>query len=368
MLKKIVCTVLALVMVLATVACAATAPAPAAAPAAEPAPAVEAAPVQEAAPAEEAPFEFPEQKLTFNVDSSEISSGGQGAAKFKELVEEKTNGKVTVEVYYNGTLFNQAQQYEACIKGSTDFILNAVSNAASYIPELSTAFAPYLWEDLEHWNKFWTNEDGVKMMERIENEIGVRYISWYWGGARNVELNKDLKITSREDLKGIKLRAVPEISYQFLVEALGANPVPIPLTDAYLSIETGVVDGLEIPHGDLFSQGLDSVVKSVTTTSHMVQCLGFIVSEKNWQTYSPELQQVIMEAAQEAADFTSEINYKTAAENLQKLADQGAVIYELTPEELASYRQEVIDYCLSNETAQANWDMDLYKKMQDAAN
>ena len=362
MLKKILCVILALSMVFVFIGCSAQEEAPkqTQAPAAN----AEKAPAAEA-PAAEAP-KFEKQTITFNFDQAETSIMGQGVAKFKELVEAKTDGQVTVEVYYNGTLFNQGQQFEATIKGSCDLILNAISNAASYVPDLQVAFAPYLWADFDHWNNFWTSADGQALLDQVANEVGVRYLAWFSNGQRDVELNIDKKLTSREDMSRLKLRAVPEASYQFLVESLGASPVPIALADAYLALETGVVDGLEIPVSDLFGQGLQDVVKSVTRTGHMMQTIGFIVSEKQWQSWSPELQQVVMEAAQEAAAFTTELGTAAQAESIEKLEAAGVVVYTLSAEEAAALRQEVIDWAMTTENAESG-NMELYQKILDAA-
>lgn len=333
-MKKVLCTILASLLILSAISCAAV----------------------------------EEKTLILNFDQSETSNMGKGVALFKELVETRSEGKVEVQAYYNGTLFAQGNQFEACIKGSADIILNAISNAASYMPELQVAFAPYLWEDFDHWNAFWSGETGEALLDRIANEVGVRYISWFCTGQRDLELNVDQKITCRDDLKSIKLRAVPEASYQFLVESLGANPVPIALSDAYLAIQTGVADGLEIPVTDLFGQGLQEVVKSVTRTGHMVQTIGFLVSENNFKTWSPELQQLVVECAQEASDYITQLGMEGIETSLQEMEELGATIYTLSDAELAAFRAEVIDWCLnSGNEISSNWDMDLYKAIQDAA-
>lgn len=359
--KTLLCALLSLVLLLGLCACAAK-------PAETPAPTATAqTPAANAQTPAADDGSFEEMSIILNFDQSETSNMGKGVAKFKELVEEKTGGKVTVEAYYNGQLFNQSQQFEAAIKGSCDVFLNAISNAASYLPELKVAFAPYLWEDFDHWNNFWTGEDGQTLLNRVADEVGVRYVAWFCNGQRDVELNVDKKLISRDDMKSIKLRAVPEASYQLLVEALGANPVPISLADAYLSIQTGVVDGLEIPVTDLFGQGLQEVVKSVTRTGHMIQTIGFVVSEKSYQSWPANVQQVVVEAAQEASDYITSLAVTSEEESLKQLEELGAVIYTLSDSEYAALRQEVIDWCLNNEEATAGWDMDLYQKMQAAA-
>ena len=113
------------------------------APAAE-APAAEET-VEAEAPAEEA-FEFDEATITVSYHSAETSQYGRGLALFEQLVEEKTDGKVNVDVYYNGTLYGQQTEYEALQKGEVDLILGSLNSAMEYLPELRTTFCPFLWK------------------------------------------------------------------------------------------------------------------------------------------------------------------------------------------------------------------------------
>ena len=317
------------------------------------------------ASAEEPAFE--EQEIVLNFDQTENSVMGQNLAVFADLVSEKTGGQVTVKVYYNGSLFPQGEQYEACIKGSCDMVLNAISNATQYVPELEIAFCPYIWASMEHWNNFWATDTGKELDEKIHEQAGVRYVAWFCTGLRDLALADDMKVTSRDQLKAVKLRAVPETSYQFLVEALGANPVPIALSDTYLAIQTGTADGLEIPMESLIANGMQDILGSVTRTNHMLSTIGFVVSEKSWNSWTPELQQVITEAAQECAANITDTLKAQEQETMAQLEEAGVTIYTLTDEEMKAYRQEVLDYVLSTETAEA-WDMDLYAAIEAANN
>lgn len=312
---------------------------------------------------EEAPsFEFEEKTLTFSCFSPETTAGAMGFARFAEAVKEKTGGKVTVQVYYNGTLYNQNAELEALMKGDVDFISGSLNYAYDYIPELKSTFCPYMWKSLEHWGAFWETEQGSELMRRCQDEVGVRYLSWFTSGWRHVYLNYDQKVDGREALNGVLLRSSPADNMLAMTAALGANPIPVAFSDVYLSLETGVVNGLECDLLGIISAGLAEVVKSATLTHHYLSMEALTVSEKSWDSWSPELQAVIMEAAEECTAFINEKAMEQEQEARATLEEMNIPIYELTDEEMDSYRAEVVEAFRNSDFAK-DYDMELFDLM-----
>lgn len=305
------------------------------------------------------------QKIVLSYFGAESSPSGLGVTRFKELVEERSGGAITVETYFNGTLYNQSTEYEALMKGDVDLIITSLNYAMEYITELKTTFCPYMWVSLKHVQDFWfKNETGVALMKRMEDELGVRQLSWHEGGYRNTCLNKDLKINSTKVLKGIKLRSSPAENMITMTAALGGNPIPIAFSECYMGMQTGVVDGFEANLTSVISNSLDEVTKSVTLTEHYLALDGFAVSFNNFKTWAPEVQQLITECAQEASDHISEISKKTDADAVESLRNKGIVIYDLTDEERAAYREEVLDAFMSSDFA-ADYDQELFNAIKE---
>lgn len=285
-MKKVLAILICLTLLLGTMACASseatTAPK-------EATPAAEAA-TSEATNTEKTPGESGEKEqetapayektnIVFSFFGAETQPSGNGVAYFKDIVEERSGGAVTVEVYYNGTLYNQSMEYEALMKGDVDMIVTSFNYAMEYITELKSTFCPYMWVSIDHVRDFWDKDPtGVELMKRIQDELGVRQLSWYEGGYRNICLNKDLKVESRETLESIKLRSSPAENMIAMTGALGGNPIPVAFSDCYLSIETGVVDGLEVDLTGLIANGLAEVTKSVTLSQHYLSLDGFAVN------------------------------------------------------------------------------------------
>jgi TRAP-type C4-dicarboxylate transport system substrate-binding protein len=356
-MKKVVVIILCLVFTFSMVACAGNevTPEPIQEATAEPAP--EATP--ESASEEIAEPTYEKQTIMLSFFGAETSHSGMGVAKFKELVEERSGGAITVETYYNGTLYNQSNEYEALMKGDVDIIITALNYAMEYITELKSTFCPYMWVSIDHVRDFWLeHETGRALMARVEDELGVRQLSWYEGGYRNTYLNKDIKVSSRESLAGIKMRASTAENMIALTSALGGNPIPVPFSDTYLAIQTGVADGLEANLTGLISNGLDEVTKSVTLTQHYLALDGFAVSYNNFKTWAPEVQELITQCAQEAADYICELVIQADVEIVETLKDKGITVYELTEEEMTAYSEQVREAFLNSDFA-SDYDMDL---------
>ncbi len=303
---------------------------------------------------------YEKTNIVFSFFGAEGTPSGRGVTRFKELVEERSGGAVTVQTYYNGTLYNQSTEYEALMKGDVDMIVTSLNYAMEYITELKTTFCPYMWVSIEHVRDFWEKDEvGVGLMQRLENELGVRQLSWHEGGYRNICLNKDIKVDSTEALAGVKLRSSPAENMIAMTAALGGNPIPIPFSDCYLGIQTGVADGLEVDLTGLIANGLAEVTKSVTISQHYLSLDGFAVSYNNFQKWSPEVQQLVTECAKECADYICELSIQTEMDAVETLKGLGVTIYDLTDEERAAYREQVLDAFISSDFA-STYDMELF--------
>lgn len=309
---------------------------------------------------------YEETKIVFSYFGAESTPSALGVAHFKELVEERSGGAVTVDTYFNGTLYNQSTEYEALMKGDVDMIVASFNYAMEYIPELKSTFCPYMWVSIEHVRDFWAeNPTGLELMARIEDELGVRQLSWHEGGYRHICLNEDIKVQSRESLNAVKLRSSPAENMIAMTAALGANPIPVAFSDCYLSIETGVVDGLEVDLTGLIANGLAEVTKSVTLSKHYLNLDGFAVNNQNFLSWSPAVQELVMQCAQEAADYICEISISTEEEAIAELQEKGTVIYELTDEELAAYGDQVVEAFLTDDFC-ADYDLELIEAIREA--
>ena len=303
--------------------------------------------------------------LTLPTNCAENEIMGQGLIKMADLVNEATDGAVTIEIYFSGSLFTQDQILPAVMAGNADMCGTNGSGLSEYLPKTATIEAPYLFSSVDEFIAFFDSDVANDLIEEVADTVGVQFLAVYATGLRCVNINVDRKITCRADLEDIKIRMPNTPNYLFLGEALGANPIPLAGSDIYLGLEAGTVDGQDNPVAAIRAYSWYEVTESVTLTNHMMQNSWITIRNDLWQGMSPELQQIFKEAATEACEWITATNKVQQEDDIAFLEEQGMSIYELTDEEFENYRQEVLDYYEEHPEGTADWDMDLYNAIKD---
>lgn len=202
------------------------------------------------------------------------------------------------------------------------------------------------------------------MFESVAKSIGVRPLGTVYLGTRPINLNTDRRILSRADMKNVKLRMPSTDAWLFLGEALGANTVPVPYADLYLALQTGTVDGQDNPLPAIKNRSFYEVTKSVTLTNHVFGTNWVMISEKLWQGLSPEMKQIVQEGVDQMTEWVNATNEQQEKDLIAELSDKGLVIYQPTPDELANYRKEVLDYYNAHKEVVGGWDMGMHARIQ----
>lgn len=354
-MKKILCILLAMTMVFAIVACGTQA-----APAAEPAPAEAAPEAAPEAPAEAEPA-FEPMTLTFSMTEAEGGVVADGMNIMKDYVSEATGGAVTIDTYYASSLMAQDMEIESIMKGTLDMNSCWFDWLSPYMPKLDVLNVPYLFSNWDHMKAFFGSADAETLCDEIAETTGVRvFTPVYYKGARCVNLTDDVKVTSRADLNGVKIRMPGSEAWQNMGTALGANPVPMGVSDLYLALQTGAVDGQDNGFSTTRAYSFYEVTKSVTVTGHMIGA-GFIsISEAVWQSMSPELQAIMTEAVDKACTYITDTVLAQEADDVAFFEENGVHVYYLEDEELAAYRKEVTDYYFAQTDWVGDLDMDFF--------
>lgn len=306
-------------------------------------------------------YEFPEMTLVFSNSASSTSVHGGGAAAFCDEVERLTGGKVTFEYYGDGQLYKAGDDVTALINGEIDFTMEGANWLSTNSPWVSMFTAGYLFTDYENMTEVMNGEIGAEVFEKIAEEQGARPLSAYYIGTRQINLREDKEIKTPEDLNGVNLRMPDSDTWMFLGTALGANPTPLAISELYLALSTGVVDGQDNPLPTMIDQKFYEVTKSVTITNHYVNATWLIVNEAKWQSFSPELQDVILQAAEVGRQVCDEASLSEEAEAIDFLESEGLSIYYA---DIDAFRSHVLEAYL-NDDISASWDMDIFNQICD---
>jgi len=264
--------------------------------------------------------------LKYSDINAEESYAGIFTEKFAELVEEKTNGRVIVETFYGGTL--AGNDIEATQSGVADFSQHNVTEVIDLVPLVSILELPFTYETDEDIYKV-TAADSF-LMEEINSVLapqGLRLLTTYSWGNQNI-LTTNKPIYSQADLNGLKIRVLPSDLYMDTMREMGAVPTPMAWGEVITSLVTGVIDGTGMPMIYIVSTSLHEIQQYYVMTNHNPTLSGVFMNQQTWEKITPEDQQNLIAAGEEARQFALQYKSDNLEEIRQAMLDQGMTIIE----------------------------------------
>lgn len=262
--------------------------------------------------------------------SIDTSAGGQGLKKFKELVEQKSNGKIEVQLFGDGQLGNDKTMMEALQMGTLDMTLPTTSPVAELSPAFLAFDMPFLFTEPAQAYKVLDGAPGKDVMSTLD-EKGIHGLVYFENGFRNLTNSKH-PIKNISDLEGLKIRTMQNPIMLDTFTAWGANPVPMAFNEVFTALEQKTIDGQENPNVLIYDAGFYEAQKYLTESHHLYSPYLLMIGEKKWKSLSAEDQKLIQECAEEARDYERQLSQKIDTEYLQKMKDKGIQVDELTPD------------------------------------
>ena len=174
---------------------------------------------------------------------SAVFSAEDIRAEMMELFASQIIEDFTLEPYYGGNLFKQGTELVALQRGNLEMGNIAPQDVSNQIPAWSVLTSAYLFRDAAHLRTFFDSDVGAEFKAMAEEQLGIHILGPTYFGARQVGLRGDKEIKTPADLAGVKLRMPGGDAWQFLGEALGANPTPMAYAEVYTGLQTGAIDG-----------------------------------------------------------------------------------------------------------------------------
>lgn len=275
--------------------------------------------------------------------------------RFAELVEEKTNGTVEVDLYPSSTLGSDRDLVEGMQIGSTDFALVAGVMSNFYDP-YAVLELPYLFEDSDQLEQFLYGSGGKELQENMLEATDVRGLEFFVRAPRQLTANKEIQ--TPEDLNGLKIR-VPNIEASVDGwEAMGANPTPMNFSEVYSSLQTGVIDAQENPPSFITNAQLQEVQDYLMKTEHVYGYVQLLMSDKTYEKLTASEQQAVEEAAKEARVYQNELVEQQTNDAYETMEEAGMEIVEVDQE---PFRERVQ---ASNERLAEKYGPELYENIQ----
>ncbi len=187
-----------------------------------------------------------------------------------------------LEPYWSNTLFKQGTELVALQRDNLEVCNLAPADISKQIPAWSLLTSAYLFRDYEHLKKTFASDVGQDFVKMAREQVGIEVIRPVYFGARQVNLKPSKKISTPADLAGSKLRMPPGEFWQFLGEAIGANPTPVAFAELYTALQSGAVDGQDNPLVTARSMKFYEVTTQFVLTSHVIGYDVLSVSKKAW--------------------------------------------------------------------------------------
>ena len=252
----------------------------------------------------------------------------EGLVEWKESVAEKTDDKVNIEIFGNGSLGDDKDILEQAKVGTNVAVVVDAGRLAEMEPEMGILAAPYVADSYEEASKIVESDLFKGWEEELAQNHNLQVLSFNWyQGDRHLLTNK--KIEKPADLKGLKLRTPGAEIWTETISAMGASPSGMAFSEVYPGIQQGVIDGAEAQHPATYGANLQEVVKYITKTSHF-QLLTGVVAGADWMNGLPqEYQDIVYEEARSAGQAASEETIGMLDEFEQKMVDAGVEVNEV---------------------------------------
>ena len=226
-----------------------------------------------------------------------------------KMLASRSNGRIKMEVFPGGQLGGNLDNIDQVGKGSIDMTMQNPAITAQVVPEMGVFSAPFLFPTLEAAYKAAASPIGQEIADKLRTSKNLRALDpWYLGGW-NLFTNKKL-VHECKDLKGMKLRVPPAPVLKNFFEQCGAGVVAMDFTEVYLSLNTGVIDGIPMPLAIIESAKLNEVTKFVTLHTYLYDLFHPLINEGVWQSLSPADQTLLRDAFAEGRKINDRLAAK----------------------------------------------------------
>jgi TRAP-type transport system periplasmic protein len=270
--------------------------------------------------------------MTLKLATSQPPKGGflgETPKVFADELEKATKGQVKVQIFHSGSLSsNEAELFQMAQSGAVDVAIGATTYILGWTPRAKVFDLPYLFEGAPHFKKVVQGKVGEVIAKEVEDD-NVILLSYILPGVRSIFSTKRA-IATVEDAKGMKIRSMQSPVYIDMFKNMGMLPTPLPASELYTSLQTGVVDAGENDPASVVSWGWVDVIKFYSLNEHSISCNVMVINKKRFDSFSPDVQKAIREAGKTAENYQLDYIQKALAENLEKIKAKGVKVNVIT--------------------------------------
>lgn len=278
--------------------------------------------------------------IKYGLIAPESNSQAQAAMKFAEYVEEQSGGELKVEVYPNAILGGDVQMTESVALGTLDMALPSTSTLVMYSPMFGALDMPFLFSDTNKAFEALEGEAGKILNAELE-KVGIKNVGYSFNGIRNIT-NNVRPINEPADLEGVKMRVMESPIFIDMFTLLGTNPTPISFGELFTALQQKTVDGQENAASLIYDSKFQEVQEYLSLTNHVYGFCANIINLDFYNGLSDEHRAIVDEGAEQwLTDWQIAEEDGNNSEYIQKLADEGMVVNEVTPENIQKFAAAV---------------------------
>lgn len=246
---------------------------------------------------------------------------------WKELLEKRSNGEVTLELYPSSQLGSKKDVTEQAMMGLNVVTITDVGFLADYDPDLGVLFGPFLSDDPAKLFAIYDGEWFKKKSEALK-EKGIHIVlPNYLYGVRQIISTKPIR--TPDDLKGLKIRVPNNVMQIKTFEAMGATPTPMPLGETFPALAQGVIDGVENPISVLYGQKFHEEAKYLSMVGYLTNTAMFVGGEAFFSTLPEDQLKMIHETAYEAGLYSQKLTTDLDNQMIEKMKAAGVEVIEV---------------------------------------
>jgi C4-dicarboxylate-binding protein DctP len=274
---------------------------------------------------------------------------GKAADYFKKLAEERTKGRVKVEVYPNSQLFKDGEEMEAVQLGSVQMLAPSLAKFGPLgVREFEVFDLPYIFDDYKELHTVTSGPVGAGLFKKLESK-GIVGLAYWDNGFKVMSANKPIRVPA--DYKGLKMRIQSSKVLGDEMKALGSIPQVMAFSEVYQALQTGVVDGTENPPSNFYTQKMQEVQKYLALTNHGYLGYAVIVNKKFWDGLPADIRTTLEGAMKDATKFANDIAQKENDDAIEAVRKTGKTeILTLTPEQKAAMKKALVTVHKENES------------------
>lgn len=256
--------------------------------------------------------------------SDENHPSHKGSLLFKQLVEERTDGKVEIQIFPNSALGSAPEYTEQMRLGIVDLGLSTSGQLQVWVKEYAAVMIPFLFESYQHAHNALDGEAGDLLASLAEKEDLVVLSNWEWG-FRQITNNKK-PIKGPKDLEKMKMRVPNEIQLQSMYETLKSVTTVVAFPELYMALSQGVVDGQCNPIPTIYHHKFFEVQKYLAISNHVYNTQMLVASKKKWDSLPENIQKILTECSEVAGLYVRQLTMSSEEELVKEMEDKGMIV------------------------------------------